>query len=54
MINDDIMKYEIVLELGFMDKVGECGWVGFIVKEVGRIGGMFILCKKRFKKIVEE
>ena len=34
------MKYEIVQELGLLDKVKQVGWAGLSAKETGRIGGM--------------
>lgn len=43
------LKYEIVEELGLSDKVNEEGWGGFLVEEIGRIGGFMIKRKKILK-----
>lgn len=40
------MKYDIVVELGLVDKVNEFGWSGLTAEETGRIGGMMTKKKK--------
>lgn len=40
------MKYDIVEELGLVDKVNELGWSSLTAKETGRIGGIMTKRKK--------
>lgn len=40
------MKYEIVVELGLVDKVNDLGWSSLTAEETGRIGGMMTKRKK--------
>jgi hypothetical protein len=42
----DIMKYEIAMELGLGEKLSRVGWGGLTASETGRIGGI-ITRKKR-------
>lgn len=36
----DILKYEIAMELGLGDKLSQVGWGGLTAEETGRIGGI--------------
>ncbi len=40
------MKYDIVQELGLVDKVNELGWSSLTAEETGRIGGIMTKRKK--------
>ena len=44
--NDEILKYEVALELGLFEKVREFGWRSLSPKETGRIGGLVSKRKK--------
>lgn len=48
---EDIMKYEIAMELGLGEKLSEVGWGGLTAEETGRIGG--IITKKK-KDLLEQ
>lgn len=37
---EEVMKYEIASELGYLDKVLATGWKSLTAKESGRIGGI--------------
>lgn len=43
---EDIMKYEIAMELGLGAKLSEVGWGGLTAEETGRIGGIITRKKK--------
>jgi hypothetical protein len=43
---EDIMKYEIAMELGLGEKLSEVGWGGLTAEETGRIGGIITKKKK--------
>lgn len=45
---EDKIKYEIVAELGLIDKVRNYGWKSLTAKETGRIGGLITKRKKLF------
>lgn len=45
------MKYDIVQELGLVDKVNELGWSSLTAEETGRIGGMMTKRKKSLNTI---
>lgn len=47
---EEIMKYEIAKELGYLDKVLDTGWKSLTAKESGRIGGIMTKRKKEAKK----
>lgn len=55
---EEMMKYEIARELGYLDKVMATGWKSLTAKESGRIGGIMTKRKReessREKKISEE
>lgn len=38
--SQDILKYEIAMELGLGDKLSQVGWGGLTAEETGRIGGI--------------
>lgn len=40
------IKYEIINELGLLDKVKSFGWKSLTAKETGRIGGLITKRKK--------
>ncbi len=40
------LKYEIITELGLLEKVKKCGLKGLTAKETGRIGGLITKRKK--------
>lgn len=42
----DILKYEIAMELGLGDKLSQVGWGGLTAEETGRIGGIITRKKK--------
>lgn len=42
----DLMKYEIINELGLLEKVRSMGWKSLTAKETGRIGGLITKKKK--------
>jgi hypothetical protein len=42
---EEMLKYEIAQELGYLDKVMSTGWESLTAKESGRIGG--ILARKK-------
>ncbi len=46
---NDIMKYEIAMDLGLSHKVDEEGWGALTAAETGKIGGI-LSGKKRQKK----
>lgn len=46
----DILKYEIAMELGLGDKLSKVGWGGLTAEETGRIGGI-IARKKKFMSL---
>lgn len=41
------MKYDIVKELGLVDKVNTLGWSSLTAEETGRIGGIMTKRKKK-------
>lgn len=43
---NDKIKFEIINELGLMDKVKNYGWKSLTAKETGRIGGLITKRKK--------
>jgi small acid-soluble spore protein F (minor alpha/beta-type SASP) len=43
---NDKIKYEIINELGLLDKVKSYGWKSLTAKETGRIGGLITKKKK--------
>lgn len=43
---EDIMKYEIAMELGLGEKLSQVGWGGLTAEETGRIGGIITRKKK--------
>jgi hypothetical protein len=47
---EEIMKYEIAGELGYLDKVMATGWKSLTAKESGRIGGIMTKRKKDLQK----
>lgn len=47
MEKNDIMKYEIVEELGLLDNINTAGWKSLSAKESGRIGGLLAKRKKQ-------
>jgi len=42
----DILKYEIAMELGLGEKLSQVGWGGLTAEETGRIGGILTRKKK--------
>lgn len=42
---EEVVKYEIAEELGYLDKVMATGWRSLTAKESGRVGG--IMSKKK-------
>jgi len=44
---DEMLKYEVIRELGLFEKVKNYGWKSLTAKETGRIGGI-ITKKKKF------
>ena len=51
---EEIMKYEIAEELGYLDKVMTTGWKSLTAKESGRIGGIMTKRKREEQKKKEE
>jgi small acid-soluble spore protein F (minor alpha/beta-type SASP) len=47
--SNDLLKYEIAEELGFMDKVNKYGWKSLTAKESGKIGGIMTKKKRETK-----
>lgn len=47
---NDMLKYEIAEELGFMDKVNKLGWKSLTARESGKIGGIMTKKKREMKK----
>lgn len=47
---EEIVKYEIAEELGYLDKVMATGWKSLTAKESGRIGGIMTKRKKEADK----
>lgn len=47
---EEIVKYEIAKELGYLDKVMTTGWKSLTAKESGRIGGIMTKMKKEEMK----
>lgn len=47
---EDIMKYQIAVELGLEEKLKEVGWGGLTAKETGKIGGIITRKKKKMQK----
>ena len=47
---EELLKYEIVTELGLSDKVLKHGWKSLTSKESGRIGGLVTKKKREMKK----
>ncbi|WP_250277645.1 small, acid-soluble spore protein, alpha/beta type [[Clostridium] colinum] len=47
---EELLKYEIAEELGFMDKIKEGGWKSLTAKESGKIGGLMTK-RKREKRL---
>lgn len=43
---EEVEKYEIAKELGYLDKVMTTGWKSLTAKESGRIGGIITKRKK--------
>lgn len=43
---DEKLKYEIINELGLLDKVKNFGWKSLSSKETGKIGGLITKRKK--------
>lgn len=43
---NDKIKFEVINELGLMDKVKNFGWKSLTAKETGRIGGLITKKKK--------
>jgi hypothetical protein len=44
--NLEKLKYEVISELGLMEKVKTYGWKSLSAKETGRIGGLMTKKKK--------
>ena len=51
---EEIAKYEIAKELGYLDKVMNSGWKSLTAKESGRIGGIMTKKKKEEQKTQEQ
>lgn len=51
---EEMMKYEIAEELGYLDKVMTTGWKSLTAKESGRIGGIMTKRKREAQKKKEE
>jgi len=47
---EEVEKYEIASELGYLDKVMTSGWNSLTAKESGRIGGIMTKRKRELKK----
>lgn len=47
---EEVMKYEIAEELGYLDKVMSTGWKSLTAKESGRIGGIMTKRKRELDK----
>lgn len=47
---DDILKYEIAVELGLSDKINTLGWKALTSRESGRIGGIMTKRKRLIKE----
>jgi hypothetical protein len=47
---EEMMKYEIAKELGYLDKVMSTGWKSLTAKESGRIGGIITRKKREMEK----
>lgn len=47
---EEVMKYEIAEELGYLDKVMTSGWKSLTAKESGRIGGIMTKRKRESKQ----
>ncbi|MDP4181304.1 MAG: small, acid-soluble spore protein, alpha/beta type [Bacillota bacterium] len=45
---EDLLKNEVIAELGLSDKVKKFGWKSLTAKETGRIGGIMAKRKKLF------
>lgn len=43
---NDKIKFEVINELGLLDKVKNFGWKSLTAKETGRIGGLITKKKK--------
>ena len=50
---EEKLKYEIVEELGLLDKVLEDGWKALSSKETGRIGGLITKKRREMEKAKE-
>lgn len=46
---DELLKYEVAVELGIFDKVMRDGWQSLTARETGRIGGL-VAKKKKMQK----
>lgn len=51
---EEMMKYEIAEELGYLDKVMATGWKSLTAKESGRIGGIMTKRKREAQKNQDE
>jgi hypothetical protein len=51
---EEMIKYEIAGELGYLDKVMAGGWKSLTAKESGRIGGIMTKRKKDMQKKQEK
>lgn len=51
---EELMKYEIAGELGYLDKVMATGWKSLTAKESGRIGGIITKRKREALKKQDE
>lgn len=49
---EEMVKYEIASELGYLDKVMATGWKSLTAKESGRIGG--IMTKRKREAIKKQ
>ena len=47
---EEKLKYEVVEELGLLDKVMESGWRSLTSKETGRIGGLVTKQRRKAKE----
>lgn len=43
---DEKLKYDIITELGLLEKVRKYGWKSLTAKETGRIGGLITRRKR--------
>jgi hypothetical protein len=50
---EEMIKYEIANELGYLGKVMETGWKSLTARESGRIGGIMTKRRKELRKMQE-